>query len=96
MIELGTLNEIHGLPGADFSKGLCLDPLNKFINCNEQVGQAPGRLLEGSQEVETPHGERPCNGDRLEFVGQGMNLSSEVLASPAGCYDCAASLAVVG
>jgi hypothetical protein len=81
------LDEIHGMLGADFSQGLCLDPLSKFINRDEHVGQAPRRLLEGSQEVQTPHGERPGNGDRLEFLCWGMNLSSELVASSAGSYD---------
>jgi hypothetical protein len=83
-MENDVLDEIHSLLGADFSQGLCLDPLSKFIHHDEQVGRAPGCLLHGSQEVQTPHGERPGNGDHLEFLGQGVNLSSEVLASSAG------------
>jgi hypothetical protein len=81
------LDEIHGMLGADFSQGLRLDPLSKFIDRDEHVGQAPRRLLEGSPEVQTPHGERPGNGDRLEFLGWDMNLSSELVASSAGSYD---------
>jgi hypothetical protein len=73
-MENDVLDKIHGLLGADFSQGLCLDPLSKFINRDEQVDQAPGCLLEGSLKVQTPHSERPGNGDRLEFLGQGVNL----------------------
>jgi hypothetical protein len=80
-MENDVFDEIYDLPGADFSQGLCLGPLSKFIDRDEQVGQAPRRLLEGSQEVQTPHGERLGNGDRLEFLGHGVNLSSKVLAS---------------
>jgi hypothetical protein len=32
------LDEIHDLLGANFSQGLHLDPLSKFIDRNEQVG----------------------------------------------------------
>jgi hypothetical protein len=85
-IENDVLDEIHGMFGANFSQGLRLDPLSKFIDHNEQVGQTLSRLLEGSKEVQTPHGERPSNGDRLEFLGQAANLSSEVLASSTGSY----------
>jgi hypothetical protein len=46
--ENDVLDEIHSLLGADFSQGLRLDPLSKFIDYNEQVDQAPRRLLEGS------------------------------------------------
>jgi hypothetical protein len=86
-IKNDVLDEIHDLPRANFSQGLCLDLLSKFIECDEQVGQAPRCLLEGSQEVQTPHGKRPGNGDRLEFLGRAVNLSSEVQASPTGSYD---------
>jgi hypothetical protein len=42
------LDEIHGLLGTDFSQELHLDPLSKFIDRDEPVGQAPERLLQGS------------------------------------------------
>jgi hypothetical protein len=50
-MENDVLDEIHSLLGADFSQGLCLDPLSKFIHHDEQVGRAPVCLLHGSQEV---------------------------------------------
>jgi hypothetical protein len=46
-MENDILDEIHGLHGADFSQGLRLDPLSKFIDCDEQVGQPPGAFLKG-------------------------------------------------
>jgi hypothetical protein len=51
------LDEIRGLLGANFGQGLHLDQLGKFINRDEQVGQAPGCLLEWSQKVQAPHDE---------------------------------------
>jgi hypothetical protein len=39
-MENDVLDEIHDLLGADFSQGLRLDPLSKFIDRDEQVGQA--------------------------------------------------------
>jgi hypothetical protein len=35
-IENDVLDEIHGLLGANFGQGLCLDPLSKFIYRDEQ------------------------------------------------------------
>jgi hypothetical protein len=32
------LDEIYGLLGANFGKGLCLDPLSKLVVCDEEVG----------------------------------------------------------
>jgi hypothetical protein len=86
-MENDVLHEIHGLLGANFGQGFRLDPLSKFIDCDEQVGQALRRLIEGSQKVQAPHGEQPGNVDCLELLGQGVNLPSEVLAFPAGPYD---------
>jgi hypothetical protein len=34
----GVLDEIHGLLGANFSRGLRLDPLSAFIDRDEWVG----------------------------------------------------------
>jgi hypothetical protein len=47
-IENDVLDEIHGLLGANFGQGLRLDPLMKFIDHDDQVGQALGGLLERS------------------------------------------------
>jgi hypothetical protein len=51
IVENDVLDEIHYLLGANLHQGPCLDPLSKLVDRNKQVGQAPGRLLEGSQEV---------------------------------------------
>jgi hypothetical protein len=51
------LDEFHAFLGANFSQMLCLDPLSEFIDCDEQMGQAPRRLLEVSQELQAPHNE---------------------------------------
>jgi hypothetical protein len=51
------------------------------------VGQAPGRLLEGSQEVQAPYDKQPYNGDCLELMGRNVGLPHEVLASPIGPHD---------
>jgi hypothetical protein len=67
--ENNALDKAHCLFGADFSQGPSLDPLSEFVNDDEQVGQAPGRFIEGPQEVQAPHGKRPCDGDGLELLG---------------------------
>jgi hypothetical protein len=45
-----------------------LDPLGKLVNGDEQVGEAPGCSLQGSDQVEPPNSERPCNGNGLQGV----------------------------
>jgi hypothetical protein len=85
--ENDVLDEIHYLHGANLHQGPCLDPLSKLVDHDKQVGQAPGRLLEGSQEVDAPYGKWPCNGDCLELMGRNVGLPHEVLASPIGCHD---------
>jgi hypothetical protein len=45
--ENDILDKIHSLLGANFGRGVHLDQLGEFIESNEQVGQAPGCLLEG-------------------------------------------------
>jgi hypothetical protein len=55
-IENDVLDEIYCRIGANLSQGPHLDPLSKLIDRDEQVGQAPGRFLEGSQKVQGPHG----------------------------------------
>jgi hypothetical protein len=67
--ENDVLDEIHSLLGANFGQGFHLDPLSKFIDHDERVGQTPRRLLEGSQKVQAPHDEWPGNGDCVELLG---------------------------
>jgi hypothetical protein len=49
-MENDVLDEIHDVLGADFSQGLRLDPLSKFIDRDEQVGQAPHAFLKGPRK----------------------------------------------
>jgi hypothetical protein len=65
----------------------CLDPLGEFVHDNQQVGVAPGRLSQGSDNVQPPHSERPCDGYGLQGVGQEIGLASIELATLAGPYD---------
>jgi hypothetical protein len=51
------------------------------------VGQALGRFIEGSQDIQAPHGKRPRDGDGLELLGWHMDLSSKVLAPLVGPHD---------
>jgi hypothetical protein len=51
------VDEIYGLFRANFSQGLCVNQLSKFIDRDKQVDQAPMSLLEGSQNVQTPYNE---------------------------------------
>jgi hypothetical protein len=75
------------LLGADFSHGLCLDPLSKLVDHDKKVCQALGRLVEGSWKVQSPYGEWLGNGDHLEHLGRGVNMSSNILASPVRSHD---------
>jgi hypothetical protein len=81
------LDEIYGFLVANFDLELHLDPLSKIIDRDEQVGQALGHLLEGFQKVQTPYGERLGNGDCLEHLGRGVNLSGKILATPTGSHN---------
>jgi hypothetical protein len=47
----------HGLFGPEVCDRACLDPLGEFVHDNQQVGVAPGRLSQGSDDVQSPHGE---------------------------------------
>jgi hypothetical protein len=84
--EDDVLDEIHDLLQADFSQEFHLNPLSELIDHDKQVGQAPEHLLERFQKVQAPYNKRPCNGDYLELLGQGVNLPSKVLATSAGSY----------
>jgi hypothetical protein len=50
------------------------------------VGEAPSCFLQGSDQVEPPNGERPCDRDGLQDMGREMSLPCIVLASFAGAY----------
>jgi hypothetical protein len=48
---------------------------------------APGRLSQGPDDVHPPHGERPCDGDRLEGVRWEISLAGIELAPIAGAHN---------
>jgi hypothetical protein len=64
-----------------------LDPLGEFIHDNQQVSVAPGRLSQGPDDAQSPHGERPCDENRLQGVSPEISLAGVELASLAGAYD---------
>jgi hypothetical protein len=47
----------------------------------------PECFLEGPQEVQAPHSERPCDGDGLESLGTRVDLPCKVLTPFARLYD---------
>jgi hypothetical protein len=53
------------------------------------VGVAPGRLSQESDNVQPPHGERPCDGDCLEAVSREVSFAGVKLAPFAGAHDLA-------
>jgi hypothetical protein len=55
----------HSLLGPDAGDRTGLDPLGKFINGSEQVGETTSCPFQGSDEVEPPNSERPCDGNGL-------------------------------
>jgi hypothetical protein len=71
---------------SDVSNGAGLNPLGKLVNGDEQVGEAPGCSLQGSDQVKPTNGERPCNGNGLQGMSQEMGLPYVVLASFTGAY----------
>ena len=79
--------EQNGLLGSNLADGSSLDSLEEFVNCHQQVGEAPGCLLQRADEVQPPHGKRPRDGDGLQSVGREVRLSSVELATLAGPHD---------
>ena len=73
--------------GFDLADGSSLDPLGEFVDCHQQVGEAPGRLLQRTDEVQSPHGKRPRDGDGLQGMGREVCFLSVVLATFAGPHD---------
>ena len=73
--------------GFYLTDGSSLDPLGELVDCYQQVGEAPGRLLQQADEVQPPHGKRPRDGDGLQSVGREVRLSSVELATLTGPHD---------
>ena len=62
--------EEHCLLRFDHKDWPSLYPLGNFVYGDKQVGVAPGRFFERSNQIETLDHERPCDGDHLEHLGQ--------------------------
>ena len=69
------------------SDGTSFNPLCKLVDGDKNVCEAPGRLLEGSDQVQTPYREGPRDGDGLEGLGRQVCLPSIVLTPLAGAND---------
>jgi hypothetical protein len=76
----------HSLLGPDAGDRPGLDPLGEFVDGNEQVGETTSCPFQGSNKVEPPNGEQPCDGDGLQGMSWKMGLSRIVLATFAGAY----------
>ena len=79
--------EQNSLLGSNLADGSSLNPLGEFVDCHQQVGEAPGRLLQRADEVQSPHSERPRDGDGLQSMGREVRLSCVELATLAGPHD---------
>jgi hypothetical protein len=53
------------------------------------VGEAPGRLLQGPDDVQSPQSEWPCNGDGPQDMSEKVGPSGVKLAPLTGAYDLA-------
>ena len=58
--------EQHRLFGLDPCNGSDFDPLGELVDCDKQVGEAPGGFLQRPDQVEAPDNERLGDGDRLQ------------------------------
>jgi hypothetical protein len=67
--ENNVLDKAYHFLGVNFGQGPSLNPFSELVNHDKPVGEAPGCFLEGSQEIQTPHGKRPCDGDGLKPLG---------------------------
>ena len=54
--------EIDGLLRPNLGDGSCLNPLGEFVDRYKQVRAAPGHLLEGLDQIQTPDREGPGDG----------------------------------
>ena len=51
------------------------------------MGEAPGHFLQWFDEVQSPYGERPCNGDGLQSMSRKVRVTGVELATFAGAHD---------
>src|SRR5688572_1016423 len=71
--------ECHRLLGPDAVQRSDLGPLGEFVDGDQQVRVAPGRLLQGTDEVQTPYSEGPGDGYCLQSLsGQVCPLRIEL------------------
>jgi hypothetical protein len=66
--------ERHRLLGPDAVQRSDLDPLGEFVDGDQQVRVAPGRLLQAADEVQTPHSKGPGDGYRLQSLSGQVGL----------------------
>jgi hypothetical protein len=79
--------EGHSLLCPEVRDWACLDPLCEFVHGDQQVGVAPGRLLQGLDYVQPPHGKRPRDGYGLQGMSREIGLAGVKLAPFAGADD---------
>jgi hypothetical protein len=65
-------------------RGSDLDPLGEFVDGDQQVRVAPGCLLQGADEVQTPHSKRPGDGYGLQSLSGQVGLPCVELTPLAG------------
>jgi hypothetical protein len=65
-------------------RGSDLDPLGEFVDGDQQVRVALGCLLQGADEVQTPHSERPGDGYCLQSLSGQVGLPCVELTPLAG------------
>jgi hypothetical protein len=79
--------ERHRLLGPDAGQGSDLDPLEEFVDGDQQVREAPGCLLQGTDEVQTPHSKRLGDGYCLQGLSGQVRLSCVELTPLIGAYN---------
>jgi hypothetical protein len=77
-VEDYVLDKAYRLFGANFGHETSLKSLSELVDRDKQVGEAPRRFFEWSQEVRAPQGKGPCNGDGLELLGWCVDLPRKV------------------
>src|SRR6187455_806626 len=79
--------ERHRLLGPDAVQGSDLDPLGEFVDGDQQVRVAPGCLLQGTDEVQTPYSKRPGDGYCLQGLSGQVCLPCVELTPLASAYN---------
>jgi hypothetical protein len=81
--------ERHRLLCPEIRDGAHLHPLGELVNSDQKVGETPGHLSQGPDDVQSPHGESPCDGDGLQDVRREIGLVGVELSPFAGAHDLA-------